>query len=130
MIESETFRKSLEWKSDDELHEMCGRATGISTREVDKLVQRFFTEPPGTPIPVCDHYYTRQADEFLFNRLTKRLGTEHHVKFHKTNTFGRVCIVRDEPTMHEMIKDELRKRTGVKTQDLPEKPFKYKLRYR
>lgn len=130
MTDSENIRKSLEWKSDDELHEMCGRATGISTREVDKLVQTFFTEPPGTPIPVCDHYYTWQADEFLFNRLAKRLEAEHHTKFHKTSARGRVCIVRDEPTMHELVKEELNRRTGTDTPKPPTKPFKYKLRYR
>jgi hypothetical protein len=129
MADREIIKKSLEWKSDEELHEMCERYTGISTREVDKLVQRFFTEPPGTPIPVCDHYYTRQADEFLFDRLAQRLATEHNTKFHKTNTLGRVCIVRDEPTIHELVKEELIRRTGVILEP-PTILFKYKLKYR
>lgn len=130
MTGSENLRKSLEWKSDEELCDMFLRATGLSTKIVDELVQKFFNEPYGTPIPVCDHYHTRQADESLFNMLAKRLESEHHTKFHKTHTFGRVCIIRDEPTMHELVKEELNRRTGTDIPKPPTKPFKYKLRYR
>lgn len=31
------------------------RATGRSTRLIDEYIQKFFTEPIGTPIKVLDH---------------------------------------------------------------------------
>ena len=101
------------YKTDEELNEMLTRCTGNSTRQVDKIVQNFFTQPMGTAVTICDHYPSRQADEYLYRRVAERLEREHHVKWHRASSYNQVCIVRDEPTMQELIKEEIKKRTGI-----------------
>ena len=130
MIETEQFRKSLEYKSDEELNEMLTRATGDTTRQADKIIQQFFSQPMGTGIQVCDHYPTRQADECLFKMVAERLEREHHVKFHKSRMWNGICIVRDEPTKHELVKEEVKKRGGIVPETKSEQPQRYKLKYR
>ena len=129
MVDSESIKKSLEWESDEDLRCMLSRAAGASTRIIDELVQEFFEKPYGTPIPVIDHHHTRQADEFLFDKLARRIEQEHETKFHRECKMSIIYIVRDEPTMYELVKEEFIRRTGA----IPEPPkilFKYKLKYR
>ena len=83
MDNREEFRKSLKHKSDEELRGMTWRASGESTRILDRIVQEFFTQPIGTKIYIYDHYGTRQADQYLLGRVIKRLDNEHHVDFKK-----------------------------------------------
>ena len=126
MVESE----SLKYKNDEELRDLYTRAMGNSTRIVDELVQKFFNEPQGTIIPVVDHYSSRQADEFLFRRLAERIEQEHHAKFHREWLRNGICIVRDDPTLQELVKKELDRRTGIDNPPPPKESLKYKLRYR
>lgn len=63
------------------------RATGRSTRLVDEYVQKFFTEPIGTPIKVLDHWNDARAHHGLMSKLIDRLTYEHKgVHFSVNNT--------------------------------------------
>ena len=112
MTDSENFRKSLEYKSDEELGGMLWRALGESTRILDRAVQEFFTQPIGTKIYIYDHYGTRQADQYLLGRAIKRLESEHHVEYKKGVDSNGFYILRTEPTLQEMILDEIERRKG------------------
>lgn len=102
----------LRGKTDEELKELSCRASGRTTRLVDSVIQEFFTQPIGTKIYVYDHYGTRQADQMLLEKVAKRLETEHHAKFHLSKNFHSQAyyIVRDNPTLHELILEELKNR--------------------
>ena len=110
MDNCEEFRKSLKYKSDEELRGMIWRASGESTRILDRIVQEFFTQPPGTKIYIHDHYGTRQADQYLLDRVLKRIENEHHVDFKKGLDSDGFYIIRTEPTVQEMILDEIKRR--------------------
>lgn len=86
------------------------RATGKSTRLVDKLIQEFFEHPAGTKIPVCDHYPEKQADEFLLDRFMKRLESEHHGITCKIHREKHLMIERTTKTYHEQVMEEYEKR--------------------
>ena len=110
MDKCEEFRKSLKHKSVEELRVMTWRSLGNSTRILDRIVQEFFTQPAGTKIYIHDHYGTRQAYQYLLNRVLKRLENEHHVDFKKGLDSDGVYIIRTEPTLQEMILDEIERR--------------------
>lgn len=110
MNNREEFRESLKYKSDEELGGMLWRALGESTRILDRAVQEFFTQPMGTKIYIYDHYGTRQADQYLLGRVIKRLETEHHVEYKKGVDSNGFYILRTEPTLQEMILDEIERR--------------------
>ena len=112
MNNREEFRESLKYKSDEELGGMLWRALGESTRILDRAVQEFFTQPIGTKIYIYDHYGTRQADQYLLGRAIKRLETEHHVEYKKGVDSNGFYILRTEPTLQEMILDEIERRKG------------------
>ena len=108
-MDDKYYDNFLKSKTDDELKEMMYRASGETTRLVDGAIQEFFTQPMGTKIYACDHYGTRQADQLLMERVAKRLETEHQAKFHLGNYHG-CYIVRDTPTLREIILKELENR--------------------
>ena len=112
MDNREEFRKSLKHKSDEELRGMTWRASGESTRILDRIVQEFFTQPIGTKIYIYDHYGTRQADQYLLGRVLKRIENEHHVDFKKGLDSDGFYIIRTKPTLQEMILDEIKRRKG------------------
>lgn len=112
MYDSENFRKSLEYKSDEELNYLRYRASGRTTRLIDEFVQDFFNRPMGTKIYIYDHYGTRQADQYLLGRAIKRLENEHHVEYKKGSDSNGFYIIRTEPTLQEMILDEIERRKG------------------
>ena len=110
MDKCEEFRKSLKHKSDEELRGMIWRALGDSTRILDRIIQEFFTQPIGTKIHIHDHYGTRVADQYLLDRVIKRLENEHHVDFKKGLDSDGFYIIRTESTLQEMILDEIERR--------------------
>lgn len=112
MNNREEFRESLKYKTDQELGGMLWRALGESTRILDRAVQEFFTQPIGTKIYIYDHYGTRQADRYLLGRAIKRLETEHHVEYKKGADSNGFYILRTEPTLQEMILEEIERRKG------------------
>ena len=112
MNNREEFRESLKYKSDEELGGMLWRALGESTRILDRVVQEFFTQPIGTKIYIYDHFGSRQADRYLLSRAIKRLETEHHVEYKKGADSNGFYILRTEPTLQEMILDEIERRKG------------------
>lgn len=112
---------NFELWDDKRVSEEMFRATGKSTRLVDKLIQEFFEQPAGTKIPVCDHYPEKQADKFLLDRFMKRLESEHHGVMCKIHREKHLMIERTSPTYHELVKEEYRKRVKEKEgQPLPE----------
>lgn len=122
----------LSYKSDEELYDLQNRATGASTRIIDELIQEFFTQPMGTRILVRDHYPETRADRFLGDRMAKRLENEFHVKFRYNRNDARgINFIREEPTYHEMVMEEIRRREekNGKFQGRPT-IVRYKLKYR
>ena len=109
-MDSKYYDYFLRGRTDEELQELLSRATGKTTRLVDNIVQEFFTQPIGNPVYVHDHYGTRQADQILLETVAKRLETEHHAKFHLGKNFHGYYVVRDNPTLHELILEELKNR--------------------
>lgn len=110
MNNCEEFRKYLKYKSNEELRGMTWRASGESTRILDRNVQEFFTQPAGTKIYIHDHYGTRQADQYLLDRVLKRIENEHHVDFKKGLDSNGFYIKRTEPTLQETILDEIKRK--------------------
>ena len=56
---------------------MEDRATGRSTRLVDKYVQEFFTNPSGIGVCVLDHWDDIREHKLLLDRVISRLKIEH-----------------------------------------------------
>ena len=110
MDKCEEFRKRLKHKSVEELHVMAWRSLGNSTRMLDRIVQEFFKQPIGAKIYIHDHYGTRQADQCLLDKVIKRLVNEHHADFKKGLDGDGFYIIRTEPTLQEMILDEIKRR--------------------
>lgn len=101
---------NFELWDDKRVSEEMFRATGKSTRLVDKLIQEFFEQPAGTKIPVCDHYPEKQADEFLLDRFMKRLELEHPSITCKIYRGEHIMIERTTKTYHEQVREEYAKR--------------------
>jgi hypothetical protein len=53
------------------------RATGRSTRLIDKYIQEFFTNPIGEAVYVSDHWNDIKAHKTLLERVVSRLKIEH-----------------------------------------------------
>ena len=117
MTDSEKFRKSLEYKSDEELNYLRYRASGETTRLIDEFVQDFFNRPMGTKIHIRDHYGLRQSDNdrattLLIDKLRARIEYEHHLKCKARNDNDGFYIIREVPTFNELILEEIEKRKG------------------
>lgn len=52
------------------------------------------------------------ADQYLLSRVIKRLENEHHVEYKKGSDSNGFYILRTEPTLQEMILDEIERRKG------------------
>ena len=105
----------LKYVSDNELNSLLYRAKGDSTRLVDDYVQEFFTKPMGTKIYVSDHYGFTRADNDratvgLITKLCERIEREHHCKFKQRKDINGYYIVREEPTFHECVEEEIKRR--------------------
>jgi hypothetical protein len=73
-----------------------GRRCGNSTRLADYYIQRLFIDGK---IKVEDHYHTRQASDFLFTTIKRRLEFEHQgvipsLEFNR----GQLTIIFIKPT--------------------------------
>ena len=117
MTDSENTRKSLEWKSDEELKYLRYRASGRTTRLIDEFVQDFFNRPMGTKIHIRDHYGLRQSDNdrattLLIDKLRARIEYEHHLKCKAGKDNDGFYIIREVPTFNELILEEIEKRKG------------------
>lgn len=105
----------LKYVSDEELDSLLYRAKGDSTRLMDEYVQEFFTKPMGTKIYVSDHYGLTMAENdkatfSLVYKLCERIEREHRCKFsHGKDSNGRY-IIREEPTLHELVLKEKERR--------------------
>ena len=102
--------RGLKHLSDEKLKSLRYKATGITTRITDRIVQEFFNEPMGTRVYIFDHYGTRQADYFLLRQVKRRLDYEHHVKCLTGTDEHGLYIVRTEPTYHELVEEEIKNR--------------------
>ena len=95
---------------DEQLFEEIFRATGKTTRIVDKLIQEFFEKPMGTKIAIVGHYPERRADEFLLNVFMKRLESEHPSATCKIHRGELITIERTTKTYHEEVEEEYKRR--------------------
>jgi len=117
MDDSENFRKSLEYKSDEELNYLRYRASGRTTRLIDEFVQDFFNKPMGTKIHIRDHYGFRQPDndmasKFLIDKLRARIEYEHHLECKARKDNDGFYIIRETPTVNELVLEEIERRKG------------------
>lgn len=115
MTDSENARKSLEWESDEELKYLMFRASGRTTRLIDEFVQDFFNRPMGTKIHIRDHYGFRQSDNdrattLLIDRLRARIEYEHHLECKAGKDNDGFYIIRETPTLNELILEEIERR--------------------
>ena len=112
---SENFRKSLEYKSDEELNYLSYRASGRTTRLIDEFVQDFFNRPMGTKIHIRDHYGFRQSDNdrastLLIDKLRARIEYEHHLECKVGKDNDGFYIIRETPTFNELVLKEIERR--------------------
>ena len=56
------------------------RASGRTTRAIDNAIQWLFTHP-GEELMVIDHYSTREANEYMFRNIGRRMAIEHQHAF-------------------------------------------------
>lgn len=117
MTDSENTRKSLEWKSDEELKYLTCRASGRTTRLIDEFVQDFFSRPAGTKIHIRDHYGFRQSDNdrattLLIDKLRARIEYEHHLECKVGKDNDGFYIIRETPTFNELVLEEIERRKG------------------
>lgn len=115
MDSNENPRKSLEWKGDEELKYLMFRASGRTTRLIDEFVQDFFNRPMGTKIHIRDHYGLRQSDNdrattLLIDKLRARIECEHHLECKVGKDNDGFYIVRETPTLNELVLEEIEKR--------------------
>ena len=61
------------------------RATGRTTRIIDRLVQELFETGS---CKIADHHPTHEADRYLLHRLMGRLEAEHHLRAAKPERPG------------------------------------------
>lgn len=104
------MKYNFELWNDRKLCEETSRATGKTTRIVDKLIQEFFEKPMGTKIAIVDHYPERRADEFLLNVFMKRLESEHPSATCKIHRGELIMIERTTKTYHEEVEEEYKRR--------------------
>ena len=110
MNDEEFIQQQLSHLTDKELKEKLVRATGRTYRRLDELVQNFFNAPFGKWVEVIDHYGSKNADEFLFNKLMKRMKLEHpNIKI-GVKRFDGIYVRRDSKTYNELIREEYNKR--------------------
>lgn len=117
MDSNENLRKSLEWKSDEELKYLTCRASGRTTRLIDEFVQDFFNRPMGTKIYIRDHYGLRQSDNdrattLLIDKLRARIEYEHHLECKVGKDNDGFYIVRETPIFNELVLEEIERRKG------------------
>ena len=115
MTDSENIRKSLEYKSGEELNYLRYRASGRTTRLIDEFVQDFFNRPAGTKIHISDHYGFRQSDndkasKFLIDKLRARIEYEHHFECKVGRDSDGFYIIRETPTFNELVLEEIERR--------------------
>lgn len=108
-------REYLKHLSDTELNSLKFRASGLTTRLIDEFVQEFFNEPMGTKIHIRDHYgLTESANDrataLLISRLRARIEAEHHCKLRAGRDLEGYYIIREEPTYHELVLQEIERR--------------------
>ena len=79
-----------------------GRATGRTTRIVNKIVDDFYSLPMGTPIPVIDHDQnpTTQSKKYIKDKVSERLYNIQGVQWGKDRN-GNYTITRTTPTYRE-----------------------------
>ena len=107
---TESIIQQLSDMDDNGLTCLCGKATGKTVRLCDELVQDFFTAPYGEWVPVKDHYWTRQADEMLFNHFMRRMETEHpNIEVEVKHTNG-IYVRRKNKLFSELVAEEYNKR--------------------
>lgn len=117
MDNHERLRKSLEWKSDEELNYLRYRASGRTTRLIDEFVQDFFNRPMGAKIHIRDHYGFRQSDndrasKLLIDKLRARIEYEHHLGCKVGKDNDGFYIIRETPTFSELVLEEIERRKG------------------
>ena len=117
MYDSENFRKSLEYKSDEELKYLRCQASGRTTRLIDEFVQDFFNRPMGTKIHIRDHYGFRQSDNdrasaLLIDKLRARIENEHHLECKVGRDNDGFYIIRETPIFNELVLEEIERRKG------------------
>ena len=117
MTDSENFRKSLEYKSDEELNYLRYRASGETTRLIDEFVQNFFNRPMGTKIHIRDHYGLSRADNdrattLLIDKLRARIEYEHHLECKVGKDNDGFYIIRETTTVNELVLEEIERRKG------------------
>jgi hypothetical protein len=115
MTDSEKFRKSLEYKSDEELNYLRYRASGRTTRLIDEFVQDFFNRPMGTKIHIRDHYGFRRSDNdrasaLLIDKLRARIENEHHLECKAGKDNDGFYIIRETQTVNELVLEEIERR--------------------
>lgn len=106
----ESTIKYLSAMDDTGLAYLRGKATGKTVRLCDKLVQDFFTAPYGEWVPVQDHYWTRQADEMLFNHFMRRMETEHPNIEVEVKHIDGIYVRRKNKLFNELVAEEYNKR--------------------
>ena len=109
MDDSENFRKSLEYKSDEELNYLRYRASGRTTRLIDEFVQDFFNRPMGTKIHIRDN---DRASALLIDKLRARIEYEHHIECKAGKDNDGFYIIRETPTINELVLEEIERRKG------------------
>lgn len=72
------------------------RQIGESTRLVDKYIQDIFTKPIGTVHIVRDHYPDDKAHKLLFDRICRRLATEHGLHINDVNVYNQFILRGDK----------------------------------
>ena len=113
----EQFGESLKYKSDEELNYLRFRALGKTTRLIDEFVQDFFNRPMGTKIHIRDHYGFTQSDNdrattLLINKLRARIEYEHHLECKAGKDNDGFYIIREAPTVNELVTQEIERRKG------------------
>ena len=86
--------------------ERCFRATGRSTRLVDKYVQDLY-DKKGEWLLVQDHYPSRKACEFLCGRILKRMQSEHPMDTVGVRRDGVNIYIRLESSSRDEIERDL-----------------------
>ena len=107
----------MKYKSDEELSYLRFRALGETTRLIDGFVQDFFNRPMGTKIHIRDHYGFRQSDNdrattLLIDKLRGRIEYEHHLECKCGKDNDGFYIIRETPTVNELVSQEIERRKG------------------
>ena len=106
MTESERINRKSELIG--QLIELSGRATGRTTRIIDKYIQELYKHQ-GEWIEIKDHFPSPRADRMVLNKIMARMELEHPGDKVYVDKSGKPPRIKFVPRCHDLLMTEIKR---------------------